>query len=100
MNKYINPIFQFVFLNGPVVEFLPSVSEVQLLGSNPLKLFFFFYISKTIMLISGCILSITTFPIIVCDILTTQIICKNNVSATLRVARIQNDRSTENSTRV
>ncbi len=52
------------------------------------------------MLISGCILSITTFPIIVCDILTTQIICKNNVSATLRVARIQNDRSTENSTRV
>ncbi len=52
------------------------------------------------MLISGCILSITTFPIIVCDILTTQIIFKNNVSATLRVARIQNDRSTENSTRV
>ncbi len=99
MNKCIDPIYQFVFLNGPVVEFFPSVSEVQLLGSNPLK-FFFFYISKTNMLISGCILSITTFPIIVCDILTTQIICKNNVSATLRVARIQNDRSTENSTRV
>ncbi len=99
MNKCIDPIYQFVFLNGPVVEFLPSVSEVQLFGSNPLK-FFFFYISKTNMLISGCILSITTFPIIVCDILTTQIICKNNVSATLRVARIQNDRSTENSTRV
>ncbi len=99
MNKCIDPIYHFVFLNGPVVEFLPSVSEVQLLGSNPLK-FFFFYISKTNMLISGCILRITTFPIIVCDILTTQIICKNNVSATLRVARIQNDRSTENSTRV
>ncbi len=42
MNKYINPIFLFVFFNGPVVEFLLSVSEVQLLGSNPLKFFFFF----------------------------------------------------------
>ncbi len=40
MNKCIDPIYQFVFLNGPVVEFLPSVSEVQLLGSNPLKVFF------------------------------------------------------------
>ncbi len=42
MNKCIDPIYHFVFLNGPVVEFLPSVSEVQLLGSNPLKFFFFF----------------------------------------------------------
>ncbi len=50
MNKYINPIFQFVFLNGPVVEFLPSVSEVQLLGSNPLKFFFFFTYRKRICL--------------------------------------------------